>query len=87
MTSQPFALLKREKVYSCSKAQSGQVWHPSKKDHYVKSVHIRSFSGPYFPALGLNTEIYEVLKVVSELEPLEECLLLYKGRLAIKYPT
>ena len=22
----------------------------------VKSVHIRSFSGPYFPAFGLNTE-------------------------------
>ena len=23
--------------------------------HNVKSVHIRSFSGPYFPAFGLNT--------------------------------
>ena len=28
--------------------------------HCVKSVRIRSFSGPYFPAFGLNTERYEV---------------------------
>ena len=27
--------------------------------HCVKSVPIQSFSGPYFPAFGLNTEIYE----------------------------
>ena len=26
--------------------------------HYVKSVRIRSFSGPYFSAFGLNTERY-----------------------------
>ena len=26
--------------------------------HCVKGVHIRSFSGPYFPAFGLNTERY-----------------------------
>ena len=25
------------------------------KEHCVKSVRIRSFFGPYFPALGLNT--------------------------------
>ena len=24
--------------------------------HCVKNVHIRSYSGPYFPAFGLNTE-------------------------------
>ena len=28
--------------------------------HFVKSVGIRSFSGPYFPAFGLNTERYSV---------------------------
>ena len=28
--------------------------------HCVKSVRIRSYSGPYFPALGLNTDRYEV---------------------------
>ena len=33
---------------------------PTKDIHYVKSVQIRSrsFSGPYFPVIGLNTEIY-----------------------------
>ena len=33
--------------------------------HCVKSVCIRSFSGPYFPAFGLNTERYEYLFVFS----------------------
>ena len=28
------------------------------KPHYVKSVSIRSFSGPYFPVFGLNTGKY-----------------------------
>ena len=31
-----------------------------RKEHCVKSVQIRSFSGPYFPVFGLNTEIYSV---------------------------
>ena len=26
--------------------------------HFVKSANIRSCSGPYFPAFGLNTERY-----------------------------
>ena len=35
--------------------------------HCVKSVGIRSFSGPYFPAFGLNTEKYSVyLPIQSE---------------------
>ena len=35
--------------------------------HCVKSVRIRSYSGPYIPAFGLNTEGYEVsLRVQSE---------------------
>ena len=28
--------------------------------HCVKSVHIRTFSGPNFPAFGLKTEIYSL---------------------------
>ena len=28
--------------------------------HCVKSVHIRSYSGPYFPTFGLNKERYRV---------------------------
>ena len=35
--------------------------------HCVKSVHIPSFSGPYFPAFGLNTVRYSVvLRIKSE---------------------
>ena len=35
--------------------------------HLVKSARIRSFSGPYFSAFGLNTERYEVsLRIRSE---------------------
>ena len=35
--------------------------------HCVKSVRIRSFSGPYFPAFELNTERYFVsLSIQSE---------------------
>ena len=35
--------------------------------HCVKSVHIQSFSGPYFPTFGLNTERYGVsLRIQSE---------------------
>ena len=30
--------------------------------HSVKSVRIRSYSGSYFPAFGLNTERYSVSK-------------------------
>ena len=32
----------------------------------VKSVRIRSFPGPYFPAFGLNTERYGVFLCQSE---------------------
>ena len=36
-------------------------------NHCVNSVRIRSFSGLYFPAFGLNTEIYSVnLHIHSE---------------------
>ena len=35
--------------------------------HCVESVHIRSFPGPYFPAFGLNTEIFFAnLRIHSE---------------------
>ena len=37
--------------------------------HCVKSVRIRSYSGPHFPAFGLNTERYRVsLRILSECE-------------------
>ena len=35
--------------------------------HCVKRVRIRSYSGPYFPAFGLNTERYSgSLRIQSE---------------------
>ena len=35
--------------------------------HWVKSFHIRSFSGPYFPTSGLNIERYSVsIRIQSE---------------------
>ena len=38
-----------------------------KQSHCVKCVRTRSYSGPYFPAFGLNTERYSVsLRIQSE---------------------
>ena len=35
--------------------------------HCVKNVQMRTFSGPYFPVFGLNTEIYSVnLRIQSK---------------------
>ena len=31
----------------------------------MKSVHIRSYSGPPFPAYGLNKEIYFVVMLIG----------------------
>ena len=39
--------------------------HKRFHSHYVKSVRIRRFSGPYFPAFRLNTEIYSPYSVLS----------------------
>ena len=37
--------------------------------HCVKSVRLRSYSGPYFPAFGLNMEKYFVsLRIQSQCE-------------------
>ena len=37
--------------------------------HCVKSVRIRSYSGPHFPAFGLNTQRYSVShRIQSECE-------------------
>ena len=39
-----------------------------KETHCVKSVHIRNFSSPYFPAFGLNTEFQISQYLVRMLE-------------------
>ena len=43
-------------------------------DHYAKSVRIRSYSGPYFPAFGINTERQQVSKYLPLFSPnVEKC--------------
>ena len=42
--------------YACS----GKPWHYGEDVKCVKNVRIRSFSGPYFLAFGLNTERYSI---------------------------
>ena len=37
-----------------------QIWIAFFKVHCVKSVRIRSYSGPYFSAFGLNAKRYSV---------------------------
>ena len=37
-----------------------KIWMLEKEVHCVKSVRIRSYSSPYLPAFGLNTERYGV---------------------------
>ena len=59
-------LRKKQPIYSCKFGfrQKHSTIHAlihltekiSNQLHCVKSVRIRSFSGPYFPAFGLNTE-------------------------------
>ena len=42
-------------------------WFLCRLVHCVESVRIRSYSGPYFPAFGLNTERYcASLRIQSE---------------------
>ena len=44
--------------------------HPSTfylRHHCLKSVRIRNYSGPYFPAIGLNTEKYSECGKVGQI--------------------
>ena len=42
-----------------------QEWNSIKAFHCVRSVRIRSFSGPYFPTFGLKTERYSVFSRIQ----------------------
>ena len=45
----------------------GDEVKPCKEQRYVKNVRARSYSGPYFPPFGLNTEKYGLsLRIQSE---------------------
>ena len=39
-----------------------------KINHYVKTVRVWSFSGPYFAVFGLNTERYGVYEVFLRIQ-------------------
>ena len=55
-----FTELNKGEVKACLVCcQTFMMWLFAKM-HCIKSVLIRSFSGPYFPAFGLNTDIYFV---------------------------
>ena len=56
-----FAVLNKE--VSPAKCLTSELSHC----HCVKNVRIRSYSGPYFPVFGLNTERYGVsLRIQSK---------------------
>ena len=68
---QIFITLTLKKVQPFGFFQFKVIYKSTTKDatvaHYVKNVRIRSYSGPYFPAFGLNTDRYGVsLRVQSE---------------------
>ena len=54
-------------INGCSQKQIPLGMGGWRLSHFVKSVLIRSFFGPYFPAFGANTERYRVsLRIQSE---------------------
>ena len=57
-----------EVIFSQKPSSNNLSYPPIKfNNHCVISVRIRSYSGPYFPAFGLNLERYSVsLRIQSE---------------------
>ena len=51
----------------CWSLKTFAVVLPNDSCHYVKSVGIRSYSGPHFAAFGLNTERYSIMMECSEI--------------------
>ena len=47
-------------------AEENYICVPIFYTHCVKGVRIRSYSGPYFPVFGLNTERYVSFRIQSE---------------------
>ena len=49
-------------IFSCfqevENGNIGQKWVNCSCNHCVKCIRTRKFSGPYFPAFGLNTDIF-----------------------------
>ena len=50
--------------------------------HYVKSVRIRSYSGPYFSTFALNTERYGKMRENTDQNNSEYGQFLHSGKLS-----
>ena len=44
-----------------SEYETAEILNKFFSNHNVKSIRIRSYSGPYFPTFGLNTERFNYL--------------------------
>ena len=61
------ARIKLLKITCNTRKNKKQIDETMNKTHCVKSVCIRSYSGPYFPTFRLNTERYsESLRIKSK---------------------
>ena len=58
---------KKDQLFQKTKQKHLKNSFTSPDNYCMKGFRIRSFSGPYFPAFGLNTDIYSVsLHIQSE---------------------
>ena len=63
----PLLYLKTDKKFRNLSINENDISTIIRNLHCVKSAGIRSYSGPHFPAFGLNTERYKVsLRIQSE---------------------
>ena len=53
-------LREREEIIK-SEYETAEILNKFFSNHNVKSIRIRSYSGPYFPTLGLNAERFNYL--------------------------
>ena len=61
--------INKESFKDCLRRSYSGVSAKVFKDHCVKSAKYGVFSGPYFPAFGLNTERYGVSPYLSVFSP------------------
>ena len=53
-------LMMKPDIWQITKVKYADTIYILGNYHYVKSVQIHSFSGPYFPVFGLNTETFSL---------------------------
>ena len=65
----------------------GSAIQQNSSSHCVKGVCIRSFSGPYFPAFGMNTDTYSKYGHFSRIEWVNLDVLKSRTRTLDKFNT